>query len=194
MVRIDDGIMPKSTDIKPFQPIGLLMLNTRFLLSVLAASLVMGAGTPLAQSAAPKSGDLIPPSSTVEARLDPLDAESHPPLKLTPDKSELVRLNTEAASVIVGNPEHITVLLDTPKLAVIVPRRAGATYFTVLDKDQNVIMQRHVIVSSPQKNYVRIRRSCAAAPKDSPCEATSVYFCPDMCHEIGAGGGENANE
>ena len=170
------------------------MIHSRFLLAVLAASLASGAGTALAQSAAPKSDDLIPPSSTVEARLDPLQSESHPPLKLTPDKSELVRLTTEASSVIVGNPEHITVLLDTPKLAVVVPRKAGATYFTVLDKDQNVIMQRHVIVSSPQKNYVRIRRSCGAAPKDSPCQPTSVYFCPDMCHEIGASGGETTTE
>lgn len=179
---------------KQNQPIGPLMTYSRFLLAVLAASAVIGAGTAMAQTSAPKSGDLIPPSSTVEAKLAPLDAESHPPLKLTPDKSELVRLNKEAASVIVGNPEHITVLLDAPKLAVVVPRKAGATYFTVLDKDQNVIMQRHVIVSSPQKNYVRIRRSCAAAPKDAPCQPTSVYFCPDMCHEIGAGGSENANE
>ena len=170
------------------------MLYSRFLLAVLAAALVTGAGAAFAQSAAPKSGDLIPPSSTVEARLSPLDAESQPPLKLTPDKSELVRLNTEAASVIVGNPEHITVLLDTPKLAVVVPRKAGATYFTVLDKDQNVIMQRHVIVSSPQKNYVRIRRSCAAAPQDTPCQPTSVYFCPDMCHEIVAGQGEGSSQ
>ncbi len=141
------------------------------------------------------SADLMPPSAT-GAAVTPgtdLDSETHPPLNMTPDKSELVRLDREASSVVVGNPGKITVMLDTPKLAVIIPRMPGATYFTVLDKDSNVIMQRHVIVASPKKNYVRVRRSCANAGGTS-CQPTSVYYCPDMCHEVGsAGDGEDGS-
>ena len=103
-----------------------------------------------------------------------------------PDKSELVPLDGDATSVVVGNPAHIGVMLDTPRLAVVIPRTAGATYFTVLGKDGNVIMQRHVIVAAPKKNYVRVRRSCGNAPAGTACQPTSVYFCPDMCHEIGS--------
>lgn len=144
----------------------------------------------LAQDAAPAAKDLMPPvtEQTTGETLASLDNETHPPLKLTPDKSQLIRLDKEAASVVVGSPAHLTVLLDTPTLAVAVPRSPGATYMSVLDKDGNVIMQRHVIVASPKENYVRVRRSCANAGNSrTPCQPTSVYFCPDMCHEIQAG-------
>lgn len=120
---------------------------------------------------------------------DNLDSETHPTLNLMPDKSELVRLDREASSIVVGNSSHVSVLLDAPRLAVVIPRSPGATYFTVLDKDGNVIMQRHVIVAAPKKNYVRVRRSCAGE-NAGKCQPTSVYFCPDMCHEIGSGDAE----
>ncbi len=147
-----------------------------------------------AQTASPSAGDLMPPVSQKSAAVptETLDSETHPTLNLTPDKSELVRLDRDASSVVIGNPAHVTVLLDTPRLAVVIPRAAGATYFTVLDKDGNVIMQRHAIVASPKKNYVRVRRSCSNATGKGECQPTSVYFCPDMCHEIGPAGGEGA--
>ncbi len=142
----------------------------------------------------PKTSDLMPPvTSDSVASLPKLDGETHPVLNISPDKSELVPLSREAHSVIVGNPAHVTVLLDTPKLAVVIPRSAGATYFTILDKDGNVVMQRHVVVSAPKKNYVRVRRSCGNVPDGTKCAPTSVYFCPDMCHEIGTASGDGAS-
>jgi Flp pilus assembly secretin CpaC len=135
---------------------------------------------------APNTGDLMPPVSPLSAQepTESLDAETHPALRLTPDKSELVRLDREAGSVIIGNPNHITVLLDTPRLAVVIPREPGTTSFTILDKEGKAIMQRHAIVAAPKKNYVRVRRSCGNAANNTSCKPTSVYFCPDMCHEI----------
>ena len=160
-------------------------------IKLLMTCLILSAGligqTAKAQTTMPQ-GDLMPPvtAESTGNQTTSLDAATHPALRLTPDKSELVRLDREAASVIVGNPAHISVIIDNPKLAVVVPRQSGATYFSVLDKEGNVIMQRHVIVASPKKNYVRVRRSCSAASGDD-CRPTSVYFCPDMCHEIEAG-------
>ncbi len=110
------------------------------------------------------------------------DEMTHPIMRLMPDRSEIVRLDQEAASVIVGNPNHVSVLLDTPTSLVVVPRAEGASHFTVIGKDGSVIMQRHVIVGAAKEQYVRIRRSCNAGQRN--CEATSVYFCPDMCHEV----------
>ena len=111
-----------------------------------------------------------------------LGASTHPQLDLTPDKSEMIKLGAEAASVIVGNPNHISVLLDTPDTIIVVPRAPGASHFTVIGEDGKVLMQRHVVVAAPKDKYVRIRRSCTAG--DRNCQPTSVYYCPNMCHEV----------
>lgn len=110
------------------------------------------------------------------------DGTTHPILRLTQDKSEMLKLNQEAASVIVGNPSHISVLLDTPDTLVVVPRMQGASHFSVIAEDGSVLMQRHVIVGAAKENYVRIRRSCNANSRN--CEEVSTYFCPDTCHEV----------
>lgn len=115
--------------------------------------------------------------------------ETHPALRVTPDKSELVRLDADAKSVVVGNPDHVSVLVESSRLLVVVPKTVGSTYFTVLGEDGKVVMQRHVIVGSPKDQYVRVKKTCqstSAANKTGTCKPTSVYYCPDMCHNIGA--------
>lgn len=110
---------------------------------------------------------------------------THPPLRLTPDKSTIIELSDAAGSIIVGNPAHLNILADSAKRLIVVPRAQGASFFTVLGKDGNVLMQRHVIVGSTSgadKKYVRVRRVCPGGSGN--CQQTSVYYCPDMCHEI----------
>ncbi|GJL85058.1 MAG: hypothetical protein DHS20C02_08330 [Micavibrio sp.] len=144
-----------------------------------------------AQTQSPKEvHDAVPPvdilpAMTISHDVDlPTDAEeTHPPVRLTPDKSEIIRLERESRTIIVGNPEHLSVLADTSKTLILVPRVPGATHFTVLDGHGEVIMQRHVIVASPKERYIRIRRSCAKS-EDKNCKETSVFFCPDMCHKV----------
>lgn len=110
---------------------------------------------------------------------------THDDIYLTPDRSELVRLEQEATSIIIGNPLHLSVLADNSKTLVLVPKRPGSTFITVLDKDSNVIMQRHVIVAAPKdKQYIRVRKACAMSD-DEKCQSTDVYYCPDTCHSIG---------
>lgn len=121
----------------------------------------------------------MPVSSSSE--VEEIDS-THPILRLSQDKSEMITLKEDAASVIVGNPNNISVLLDTPNTLIVVPRQAGASHFTVIGKDGSTLMQRHVVVGGPKEKYVRIRRSCDAA--DRSCQATSTYFCPDVCHEV----------
>lgn len=108
--------------------------------------------------------------------------DTHPPLKMTPDKSELVRLERGAGSIIIGAPAHLSVLADSAKTLVLVPKLPGATYVTILDKKGNILMQRHVIIGSPKEKYVRIRKSCTADQEG--CQPTQVYYCPDMCHAV----------
>lgn len=124
------------------------------------------------------------PTATVTYGAPKPDGEdTHPALNLTADRAELVRLDTEAASVIVGNPENLNIQLENRKLLVLTPAKAGATYLSILDDSGNVIMQRHIIVSSPKNNYIRIRRSCNGSTAN--CQQTSVYYCPGMCHAVG---------
>ncbi len=153
-------------------------------LLTLSAILMVFALTPALAQDNVQNVDILP-ALTVSDDIDlPADSEeTHPPVRLTPDKSELIRLDREAVTIIVGNPEHVSVLADTSKTLVLVPQLPGATHFTVLDSHGEVIMQRHVIIASPKERYVRIRRSCAGASSDE-CQETSMFFCPDMCHEI----------
>ncbi|MCK4945395.1 MAG: pilus assembly protein N-terminal domain-containing protein [Alphaproteobacteria bacterium] len=103
-------------------------------------------------------------------------------LRLTPDKNELIRLNQNAASVIVNNPVHAEVLLDSPRLLIIMPRKPGTTSFTVLNARGETILQKNIIVTSVQSNYVRIRRICAGG--DDTCVPAAYYYCPDGCYEV----------
>ncbi len=127
--------------------------------------------------------DILPPithANTME--VEDIGEATHPIIRLTPDKSELIHLDDSATSIIIGNPAHINVIADSAKLLVIIPKAPGATHFTILGKNGQIIMQRHVIVASPKKDYLRIKRTCSDS--DDNCQATSVFYCPDMCHEI----------
>lgn len=166
-------------------------MNYKTLIYVSALALTTMTAAALAQ---PQQADLMPPVSAQSSATptESLEGETHPVLNLSPDKSELVRLDRDAHSVIIGNPDHVKIVLDTPRLAVVIPKATGATYFTILDKDGGVVMQRHVVVSAPKQDYVRIRRSCGTVPQGTDCKPTSVYFCPDMCHEIGNADGKES--
>lgn len=124
----------------------------------------------------------LPTSSESEENTEEDIEYTHPIMRLMPDKSQLVKLDRNAASVIVGNPNHISVMLDTPDTLVVVPRAPGASHFSVMGEDGSLIMQRHVVVGAAKERYVRIRRSCDTG--DRNCQPTSTYFCPDMCHEV----------
>lgn len=127
--------------------------------------------------------DILPPithANTME--VEDIGEATHPIIRLTPDKSELIHLDNSAASIIIGNPAHISVIADSAKLIVVIPKAPGATHFTVLGKNGQIIMQRHVIVASPKKDYLRIKRTCSDDAEN--CQKTSVFYCPDMCHEI----------
>jgi len=127
--------------------------------------------------------DILPAVSAADGVQSSIPKDTtHAIIRLTPDKSEMIRLDKPAGSIIVGNPAHINVIADSSTTLVIIPRTPGATHFTVLGKTGEIVMQRQVIVASPKEDYIRIRKTCAEDAED--CEKTSVFYCPDMCHEI----------
>lgn len=113
------------------------------------------------------------------ATIKPVDDDI---LRLTTNKDKLIRLEKDAASVIVNNPEHAQVLLDSPRLLIVMPRQPGATSFSVLDGAGNVILHKEIIVSNVESHYVRIRRMCTGG--DASCAPTSYFYCPNGCYEV----------
>lgn len=103
-------------------------------------------------------------------------------LRVTPDKTAMVRLNADAASVVVTNPAHAVVQLESPRLLVIMPREPGTTGLTVLDRNGKVILQKNIIVSAAQPRYVRVRRACGQ--QDPACVPSAYFYCPDGCYEV----------
>jgi hypothetical protein len=112
-------------------------------------------------------------------------------LRLTPNKNKIIRLDQDAASVVVNNPDHASVMLDSPRLIIIMPRLPGTTSFTVLNSAGETILQKDVIVTNVQPQYVRVRRVCASG--DTSCTPAAYYYCPDGCYEVTpvAPGGES---
>lgn len=133
------------------------------------------------------SGGIIPSQAGAIPEYDLSQGEeTHPMIRLTPDKPQIVHLDSDARSIIVGNQQHLNAVLDSTRSMVLVPRDPGATHITVIGNDGNIIMQRYVIIAGPAEKYIRVRRNCApvnGASVSGACAQTTVYYCPDMCHE-----------
>ena len=80
------------------------------------------------------------------------EISSYPAIRLTPDKSEIIRLPRDATTVLVGNPNHLSILAESSTMLVLIPKAPGASHFTVLDINGDIIMQRHAIISIPKEN------------------------------------------
>lgn len=105
------------------------------------------------------------------------------PLRLSLDKSEILRFDQDIGSIILGNSVPASVLMDTPQTVVVVPKAIGATHVTILGKDGRVLMDRHIIVDSSGNGYVRIRTTCIG--KEKGCTPNRSFYCPQgRCAEI----------
>lgn len=103
-------------------------------------------------------------------------------IQIAPDKPEILKIQQEASSVIVGNPAYASVTMDNPTTLLIIPRAEGTTSLTVLNKKGEIIMERRLNIGGPQDKYVRIRRACT--PDMTGCISSSTYYCPDGCTEV----------
>ncbi len=161
-----------------------LSLNFKYSLTISTIAVgILGLSALNVKAEDKKTVDILPAVSAANNTNNDIPEETtHSIIRLTPDKSELIRLEQPAGSIIIGNPAHINIIADSSTTLVIVPRNPGATHFTVLGKTGELIMQRHVIVASPKEDYIRIRKTCSG--NDEDCQKTSVFYCPDMCHEI----------
>lgn len=154
-----------------------LAVSALLILAVCTLSFQAGAQEP--------EGGLMPPATLdVDSELDSGEL-THPPLRLTPDVSQIINLDEGVERVVIGNNNNLNLFLDTATRVIAVPRAPGATHFTLLGKGGKVIMRRHVIVASPEQKYVRIRQTCGN--RAGGC--ISMFYCPDICHEVAIDGG-----
>jgi Flp pilus assembly secretin CpaC len=123
-----------------------------------------------------------PLTPVVPAAVTQADAEEDPPIRMGLDKAEIIKLDRDVVNVLVGSDKNLRVVPDTNRTLVLIPKQPGSTYFKALDNEGHVIMQRHVIIGSPKSDYIRIRRACVNGAEG--CRQYSVYYCPDMCHEV----------
>lgn len=128
------------------------------------------------------TADIIPSQPLgLNQDLETKDAEEIVPLRITTDKPEVVTLSRDAVNILVGSDKNLRVVPDTNRTLILIPKQPGSTYFKALDAEGKVIMQRHIIVGAPKSDYIRIRRACTG---NRDCREYSVYYCPDMCHEV----------
>lgn len=165
-----------------------ITLNTaRLGLGILAAVFC------LSLSAGAHAEDMMPAMTNENTKeITVQGGDTHPPVRLTPDKTEMVHIDEPAGSIIIGNPAHLNVMLNNPRTLLLAPRVPGATQLTVINNSGKVIMQRHVIVSGPKEQYVRVRRACVNG--GNTCQPISVYYCPGgLCHETQILAGQGTN-
>ncbi len=110
------------------------------------------------------------------------NAQASDAIAVSPDKPEIVKLDADAASIIIGSPKYASVTLDNPRTMLIIPRAEGATSLTVLNADGDIILEKSIIVGGPKDKYVRIRRACPA--NLSGCVSSQTFYCPDGCSDI----------
>lgn len=154
---------------------------------ILAAAVFLAALAPSFAKAenTPQPADLpqVVTEAAAPAGMPILKETTHPTIQLSPDDSELVKLDRDAGLVVVGNPEHANVIADSTRTLVIIPRKPGATYFTVMGTDGSIVMRRLIIVAGPEEHYVRVKNTCRSGGGQS-CTENNVYYCPDTCHKI----------
>lgn len=119
------------------------------------------------------------------SNLPPLPAgamDEGAPIQITPEGPAVIKLDEDAASVIVGNPSHATALLENPRLIMVMPAQPGATKIIALDRNGKAILNRHVLVAGGQAGYIRVNRACGSSDNAS-CQPVSMFYCPDRCYE-----------
>jgi|GEM_PF-5124416 len=98
---------------------------------------------------------------------------------------EFLTLSEDAASVIVGNPAFVGVIVDNPRHIMLMPKAPGMTNVIVLGSSGKVIFDGAVIVGGPRDRYIRIENACVNGGKD--CQPMKTYYCDEghRCQDVG---------
>ncbi len=98
-------------------------------------------------------------------------AEGRDGLTVPIDQARILRIQRQAASVIIGNPSIADVTIHDARTLVLTGRSYGLTNLVVLDSDGEVLLDDSVVVSSVEDHSVRVYRQ----------EARTTYSCTPTC-------------
>ena len=105
-------------------------------------------------------------------------------LEVSPDGPKIINLSDDATSVIVGNPNHASVVLDSPRRVIVNAGEPGSTRLTILGDGGQVLFNDHIVVSGPSEGYVRVRNACING--GDGCQEYNIYQCEGNgpCHDV----------
>lgn len=107
-------------------------------------------------------------------------------INVSPDGPTIVHLDEDAGSVIVGNPAHASVVLENPRMMMVMAGAPGMTNLLVLNKNGQVILNRPVISGNGEKGLIRIQNACVNGGDN--CIENKMYYCAEgeRCHVVAA--------
>lgn len=111
--------------------------------------------------------------STVLALASFSSAQGAEPLRVVLDKYELVRLNTDVATVLIANPDIADVAVEKSRLLFLIGRSPGETMLVLLDEAGREIMNTSIVVVPNLEREVTIHRGAeeatfSCAPRCTP--------------------------
>ncbi len=77
------------------------------------------------------------------------------------DQATLVRLDTPASEIVVGNPSIADVSVQSSKVLVVTGKSFGETNLIVMDADGKVVANQQLIVQEPRTGFVTMYRGAA---------------------------------
>jgi hypothetical protein len=126
-------------------------------------------------------------------------AQGAEPLRVVLDKYELVRLNTDVATVLIANPDIADVAVEKSRLLFLIGRSPGETMLVLLDEAGREIMNTSIVVVPNLEREVTVHRGTR---RGNALEAT--FSCAPRCTPIpnpgrrapatGGGGGDSEEE
>jgi Flp pilus assembly secretin CpaC len=94
---------------------------------------------------------------------DPARAQNAmgPDIVVLIDQASLVRLERQAAEIVVGNPSIADVAVQSGKVLIVTGKSFGETNLIVMDAEGKAIVHRRLIVQEPRTGFVTMYRGSA---------------------------------
>lgn len=106
------------------------------------------------------------------------------PIRVSPAGPTIINLDEDAASVIVGNPVHATVVLDNPRTVMVNAGVSGMTNLIILGRDGKVILNRPVISGGATGEMIHVQNACING--GDGCVADKMFYCAEgeRCYAV----------
>ncbi len=132
--------------------------------------------------------------STVLALASFSSAQGAEPLRVVLDKYELVRLNTDVATVLIANPDIADVAVEKSRLLFLIGRSPGETMLVLLDEAGREIMNTSIVVVPNLEREVTIHRGAEEATFSCAPRCTPIPNPGRRAPATGGAGGDSEEE